>query len=161
MNSRTPWYVEQRTQALAVLLLTERDDLAVKRPEGSDDPLDLIVEILERGRPTKRLLGIRLEGTTSPLTEKEVARAFTAVVPKLKEVPIPVCGFLFDVKRNVGSYLWLNEPLVSEQGEPRLEQGRGSKPSLLDEAALASIIDQVNRWYDALLTLLKGEAAAG
>jgi hypothetical protein len=162
MAKKPPWYIEQRGQALAVLLLTDRSDLRIRSGDSSDAGPDLVVEITKDGRPTQRLFGVRLKGVTSSPSEKEASRLLAALpaAPEASEFTFPVCGFLFDVKRNDGFYAWLVEPVVSGDGKPGLEPVADLRAMRLGAAEIDSIVDRVNRWYDALLVLLKGQPKA-
>jgi hypothetical protein len=161
MSKEIPWHVAERAWALAVLLLTERGDLSVKRLDHPGDGLDLLVEIPQAGQATRALLGIQLHGTSSPASEKEAARALAAGAASVSGLPFPVCGFFFDVRQNEGCYAWLNEPVLSKDGGPRLVPAKPAEAARLDTAAVDEIIGCVNRWYDARLVFSKRGAAAG
>jgi|SRR5262245_29127251 len=83
MPKQMPWYVEERLHALAVILLTERDDLMPVKPVH-DQGVDFLVHICSNGKPTGRSFGVELMAL-----EKDAVRR-----PRSNtEVPYPVCLF--------------------------------------------------------------------
>src|SRR5437773_1887268 len=115
MSKKPAWFIEERARALAILLLTERDDLLIRTPEDSESGANVEVEIVKKGHPTKRRFGVKLKGTTLALLEKNAAQILAAAADAgdAAKVPFPVCAFVFDVKHNHGFYGWLNEPICS------------------------------------------------
>ena len=149
MRSATqPWYLAPRAEALAVVILTRRDDLRVERNVFDHGP-DLLVSILRDGALTGRQFGIELKGRVSGARPPRVdARTLRGERERYHDVPFPVCLFLFTMIDDSGDYRWIVEPRV-ENGEARLEVGARLGYEELSDAALDGIVRQVNAWYDA------------
>lgn len=157
MHEQQPWYVAQRAEALALVYLTRRNDVVIRQEHERDDGLDFIVEIVDNARLTRRVFGIQLKGRVSIAAEETVTNTFAIQLTdraRLERIPLPVCQFLFSVKDSVGFYKWLSEPVIDEDGEPKLRLNGAGTFKKLDTAALAAIVAEVNHWYDALITAL-------
>jgi len=157
MHEQQPWYVTQRAEALALVYLTSRNDVIIRPEHERDDGLDLVVEVVDNARPARRVFGVQLQGRVSIAAEETATDTFTIQLKDqawLERLPLPVCQFLFSVKDSVGFYKWLSEPVIGEDGEPKLRLTGADTLKKLDTAALATIVAKVNQWYDALVTAL-------
>jgi len=157
MHEQQPWYVTQRAEALALVSLTSRNDVIIRPEHERADGLDLVVEVVDNARPARRVFGVQLQGRVSIAAEETETETFTIQLKDqawLERLPLPVCQFLFSVKDSVGFYRWLSEPVIDEDGEPKLRLTGADTFKKLDTAALAKIVAEVNQWYDALVTAL-------
>lgn len=147
-------YLDQRLQALAIIHLTRRNDLVVTK-SGLDIGVDLFVYINRPGEPSRRVFGVMIKGTTDAIADQGEATALLNLMniqQRGAQVMMPVCVFLFSMQDDQGYYDW--------QAEPRLDDGKVQLPlktsfeaRKLTPHALDSIIDAVDRWYDAVFKL--------
>jgi hypothetical protein len=147
------WFVAERTRSLAVVFLTRRDDLC---PENAEEGtgLGFLVRIVHNHRPTGKSFGIVLQGAMSPVTEEQankLVKPAMAAFHRLGPSPYPVCLFFFTMRDNQGYYTWLQEPVVTDRGSPKLVRRTDPDCQKLDNDALDHIIVAVNAWYDVLL----------
>lgn len=157
MNEQQPWYVEQRAVALALMYLTRRNDLLVRQEQDTDYGIDLIVEMVDHDRPTRRVFGIQLKARTSITAEEAATETFVSEPLNqqwLEELPFPVCLFVFSVKDSVGFYKWLTQPVLTSDGAPKLRLNVAGEFKKLDTQMLGAIVIEVNQWYDALTIAL-------
>lgn len=63
--------------------------------------------------------------------------------------PRPVCLFLFAMENDAAWYMWVAEPIASEDGKPRLRSRDEPDCRPLDKKALKELIERVDVWYDA------------
>lgn len=155
MEEQEPWYLGQRAEALAMVILTRRSDLKIQNLGGTDSELDLMVELTRDGRETGRRFGIQLKSRIDPVPE-ESARLAEWVSPTTPALPItfPVCAFLFTMRDEGAYYYWIAEPGVEDRSIPKLR--RPTSPDLmpLDNPGLERLVTQVDRWYEALTVAL-------
>src|SRR5579885_2948909 len=64
-NKKEPWFVVERSEALAGLLLTSRDDVRVQKERKRDDGVDFLVAINTGEQLSTRLFVVQVKGTTS------------------------------------------------------------------------------------------------
>lgn len=150
MQKKSPWYVEERLHALAVVLLTEREDL-VPETEGRNLGIDFRIEILEDHEPTGRRFGVELMAL-----DKDAPPRLPRQLP---DVPYPVCLFAMRVDEGIDAtafYAWTREPIVTPNGKPLLGTRTNGGFEKLNRQALDEIVRRVNQWYDALMTSLAG-----
>ena len=66
MQTEQPWYIGLRSEALAIVYLTRRDDLIVSQPQAQGaGGLDIIVTITKDGNSSGRMFGVELNATAS------------------------------------------------------------------------------------------------
>jgi hypothetical protein len=151
-------FVAERTRIMARVVLTRRDDLAISRPSEGDADVDLLVDIRDRHNPGLRRFGVLLRGASPPATPETLKKTFNSAlrsVRHLKHVAFPVCLLYFTMQDNQGYFAWLIEPVLTEEGNPKLASPTVSTLVPLDDAALTEIVDRVRAWYDALVAALK------
>src|SRR5215207_1319589 len=148
MSAPQPWYLTKRAEALAVVHLTRRDDLRVERNVFDHGP-ELLVSIIRDGVLTGRQFGValkaRVSGARPPRMDKP---SLHRARERYRDVPFPVCLFLFFMEDDAGFFRWIVEPEV-HAGEARLERDTQLSFDPLTDAALGRIVDGVNAWYDA------------
>lgn len=152
MTLQERWFIEHRGEALALLYLTRRDDLIVTR-DYPDYGIDLLVEVLNEQHRTGRRFGveIKVRRQAHALTQKFIHTLVTPPQQKLLEsLPFPVCLFFFTMHDDAGYYQWLSAPVVTSEAEPLLRKNTLNDLKGLDNDSLATIVTQVNGWYDAL-----------
>jgi hypothetical protein len=155
VSEKQPWYVAERALALASLLLTSRSDVVLHRVSGDESDLDVLAEVLKDHVRAGRFFGVYVDGRLELPTGEAIDQdPRSARRKQLSEFTIPVCRFCLDVRRNQGLYHWLVEPRVAEHA-PKLQVTGDRKWSILDERAVARIVERVAAWYDALAAELR------
>jgi hypothetical protein len=148
------WYVSQRSEALAIVYLTRRDDFTVTKAPNPETGLDLLVTIGAQDKPSGRLFGVVLQPLLSrelPEESGETIQLPRSPVPSsVADLPFPVCCFRFVVDRDYGYYCWLMEPII-RLGESRLVEGSGGEFKKLTNSELDALALAVNAWYEARL----------
>jgi len=143
------WFVAERAKALAMILLTRREDLDVKETKG-DNGLDYIVGIrAQEGGP--RQFGVLLRATMSPVMSEQANAQLEPTMGGMKALGpfgFPVSVFFFTVKDEKGYYTWGHEPIVVD-GQAKLRARSEADCRKLDDAALEEIVALVKEWYDA------------
>jgi hypothetical protein len=151
-------FLQKRIRVLAQVVLTRRDDLTITDASDDDTGLDLLIDIRERNNPGMRRFGVVLRGATPRATEEQLAKVLKPALrqlPRLRETALPVCLLYFTMQDDQGYFAWLIEPVVTEEGKPKLRSPAASKLAPLDMRALDDIVQQVRRWYEALVAALK------
>lgn len=152
---KQPWFVGERAMALASLLLTSRQDVAVRQLTGDDTGIDILAEVSKDAGKPGRCFGVQVVGR---LELPDVPSADLGPRPmrrkQLLGFTMPLCAFLFDVRSNRGFFRWIIEPVLDE-GEPRLARQPSNEWTRLDERVIGDIVDRVVDWYDALALRLR------
>jgi hypothetical protein len=148
-NTNEPWFVAERSEALAGVLLTSRKDVRVRQQRKDDCGLDFLVEI-DTGQPMSlQFFGVQVKGATSSDPNdwtQDVKQLFrTGVSP----ANFPVCVFVVNVRENKAFYAWMAEPEVEAKGATLRTHPTGTFHPL-DTAAVSDIIDRVKAWYHVL-----------
>src|SRR3954471_1089406 len=111
-----PWFVAERSEALAGVLLTSRKDVRVRDERKHDGGLDFLVEI-DTGDPlSTQQFVVQVKGTTSSDPNdwmQDVKQLFRGPG---SPVYLPVCVFVVNVRDNKAVYAWVAEPLVVPDG---------------------------------------------
>jgi hypothetical protein len=158
MTKTDTWYLEQRGEALAYVLLTRSEQLAIAQQQTEDETgLDFRVEILKNGHRSGRLFGVIVKSIlkssdTEILSSQELLD--NGNLRWLETLPFPVCLFLFIMQTDEGFYRWLTEPFVAEDGRPKLTSETTKSLERLNSDALDTLITHVDRWYDSLSSTL-------
>jgi hypothetical protein len=155
MTEQQPWFLGMRSEALAMVYLTRRDDLRVTRV---DDPsaIDLLVEIAPGGRATGHIFGVSIKAQAEPLSGDPAHGTLSLPFspPPSASGSLPICLFLFTMQDETAYYAWLREPGLAEDATPRLHSNDSPCLRPLDRESLDEIIARVERWYEALALTL-------
>jgi hypothetical protein len=148
-SAKEPWFVIERSEALAGLLLTSRADVSVQKEYPQDDGVDLLVAI-NTGEPlATRLFVAQVKGTTSADPNDWMRTVSHLFRGSGKLAYIPACVFVVNVRDNNAWYAWLAEPTVEPNGATLVFRQDGDFHSL-DTSAVTEVVDRVKAWYDAL-----------
>jgi len=149
-------FIAERVESLAIMHLTRRPDLTVRREiRKGDQVTDLLVEITEEGeRPGWKKFGVYLQGTKAPVTVEDANGKLTFGLRRFfnnyGEPAIPFCLFYFTMENNQGYFTWVSEPVV-EKGRFRLKYHKQKADCvLLSREVLDQIVEAVNAYYAAL-----------
>jgi hypothetical protein len=148
-STNEPWFVAERSEALAGVLLTSREDVRVRVERKHESGLEFLVEI-DTGDPlSTQLFVVQVKGTTSPDPNdwmQDVQQLFRGPG---SPIYLPVCVFVVNVRDNKAFYAWVAEPQVEAKGATlRFHESGTFHP--LDSAAVSDIIDRVKSWYHVL-----------
>ena len=144
--------IEKRARALAMMLLTRRDDLLIE--EVKDDiGLDCIVRFHSKGKAGLREFAVQVMGVWPATTKDDAEQALRPSLQKLKRCgPFlrPVCLFFFTMENDGAWYTWVAEPIDAEGGNPVLRSPDAPDCRPLDKKSLKEIIERVDAWHDAI-----------
>jgi hypothetical protein len=149
-------FVAKRARALAMILLTRREDLLIE--EVKDDiGLDYIVRFHSEGKEGLREFGIELRGVWAAVTKEQADEQLRPPMQQMKRYgPFlrPVCLFFFTMENDGAWYTWVAEPIESEDGKPLLRSRDEPDCRQLDKRVLKEIIERVDGWHDAIFSRL-------
>lgn len=154
--------IGHRTQALATVALTRRDD--VRLLEFPDDVVfDFFLRVLPEASEQDQFMGtaVVVKGTSKPLDDEGAASEFAArTLERLASRPrfyFPVLMTVFSMQQDKGYYCWLAKPNVKDG--PRIEEYGPIRCHALDRDGLDRIVDDVRQWYRALGKLITATAS--
>jgi hypothetical protein len=149
MAKQEPWFIRERAEAFASLVLTEHHDVKVRPYAGTDMSIDLLVDVLEAGKSNARMFLVQLSNHLDlPDRQEWDKMVFSHLGRNPFEREHPICVFLIGVRKPEGYYRWVTEPVVHD-GRATLNRDGERTWHPLDEKGLARLIEQVNAWYDA------------
>jgi hypothetical protein len=149
-TEKIPWFVSERSEAFAGLLLTSRKDVRIQSKNETEGGVDFLVAVDEEGEPlSTRLLVVQVKGTTS--SDKA---EWMQGVKELFQIPnraiyLPACVVVVNVRDNRAFYAWVAEPLVVSQGAKLRFLPPGEFHDL-DRPAVDRIVERIKAWYDVL-----------
>ena len=144
-----PWFVTERSGALAGVLLTSRKDVRVRGERKHDSGLEFLVEIFTGDPLSTQLFVVQVKGATSSDPNDWTQDVKPLFRGRGRPISLPVCVFVVNVRENKAFYAWVAEPQVEAKGATlRFHETGTFHP--LDPAAVSDIIDQVKAWYQAL-----------
>jgi hypothetical protein len=148
-STNEPWFVAERSEALAGVLLTSRKDVRVRDERRHDRGLDFLVEI-DTGDPlSTQVFVVQVEGATSSDPNDWMQNVKQLFRGTGSPIYLPVCVFVVNVRENEAFYAWVAEPQVEAKGATLRFHETGSFHPL-DATAVSDIIDRVKGWYQVL-----------
>ncbi len=149
-NEKAPWFVIDRSEALAGLLLTSRKDIRIVRETKRDDGVDFYLTIDEGEPLATRMFVVQVKGTTASDKSEWLKGNGEIFQPRSSTVFLPVCIVVVNVRDNRASYTWMAEPLVEEQSA-KLRFPTQAEFHDLNPSAVNEIVARVKAWYEASL----------
>lgn len=149
-NESKELFIADRVRALATVVLTRRDDLAVAETKQSTG-LDYHVYVEREDKPMRLAFGVLLRGVSSPVTAEDANKVLAPTVGQFRGTRTfthPVCLFLFTMRDEHAYFSWLSEPRVTNDGPKLVHHDQANCVSLTDES-LDGVVGQVVGWYDA------------
>jgi hypothetical protein len=128
-------FIGYRAEQLAIIRLTDRDDLHMKQM-NADYGLDFLVSILRKGKDVGQLFGVQVKGVMSKEKLMSTPHNNTSVA----NLPFPVLLLVFTMETDEAFWAWLKFP-----GEKPKRAATELKP--FGDAELGQIVDQVVDWY--------------
>jgi hypothetical protein len=147
-EEKDPWFVIERSEALAILLLTNQKDVEVVSQRKKDDGVDLVVGLDGRASPPTRLFVVQVKGTVSANPTdwmQDVKQLFRAGGGQLY---LPTCVFVVNVRDNQAQYAWIAEP-IAEPSRATLKFHQSPTFHELIDSTVREIVRQVKAYYDA------------
>jgi hypothetical protein len=144
------WFIHERSEALATLLLTSRSDLIVEGNRKQDDGVDFYVAIKEAENPVStRLFVVQVKGTLSTDPDDWTENVKQLFKSGGSPLYLPVCVFVVNVRQNDMAYAWIAEPEVkSNAGSLNFFEHPDFHE--LNSQALDQIVNQVKAWYGSM-----------
>lgn len=143
-----PWFVRDRSEAMARLYLTARGGVQVGVLRHVTDGADLVVEPRTGDGLSTRALVVQVRGTQSTDPADWADDLSRLLRDEGNPGFLPVCAFVIEVRHDRGVWAWITEPVVRSDG-PILYDHQHARPLPLDNAAAAGVVDQVAAWYAA------------
>jgi hypothetical protein len=164
MAAEQAWYIAERSEALATLFLTRRNDLEVipAGRYGRSAGYDLLVRLKPDDAPVDMTFGIEVKGVRSEKRRGKSSFLVNYARGEIFDIGLPICVFLFAVDDEQGYYRWLFEPVISPHGKAELRFGLDVTPDdparheqvsirsdfePLTGLAIDVIIERVKHWY--------------
>ena len=144
-----PWYVTERSEALAGVLLTSRSDVRIWKKTQLDDRLVLHVAIGNSSQVSPQLFVVQVKGTLSSDPDEWAATVEPWFLDPNEANWLPSCVFVVNVRETKAFFAWLAEPQVDDVVGLRASS-RKVRFYPLDTAAVDQIVDQVKAYYQAL-----------
>lgn len=144
-----PWFVTERSEALARVWLTNRPDVHVRSQRRLDDRLLLYVEIGIGDPLSAQHFVVQVKGTLSADPTVWMEHVKQLFPGPGSQVYLPACVFVVNVRETTAWYAWVAEPQVGENSRTlHIPSPPAFHP--LDAAAVDEIVDRVKAYYQAL-----------
>jgi hypothetical protein len=148
-STNEPWFVAERSEALAGVLLTSRKGVCIRDQRKHDSGFDFLVEISTPDPLSTQLFVVQVKGTTSSNPNDWMQNVKQLFRGPGSPIYLPVCVFVVNVRENEGFYAWVAEPQVEAKGAT-LRFHETPTFHLLGPTAVSDIVDRVKAWYGAL-----------
>jgi len=147
-SEKDAWFLADRSEALAGLLLTSRNDLQVHNEKKKDTGVDFLVSVKEGDAPSTQYFVVQVTGTTSS-DKNDWLKGVNDNFKSSNSYYLPACIFVVNVKDNNVVYSWLAEPTVVNQGV-KLQLKPPGDFHELNAAGVDDIVGRVKSWYAAM-----------
>jgi hypothetical protein len=151
--TRSPaWFIGQRAEGLAVVLLTRFPVTLSREADHTGQRPDLRV-LVDPEKPGLREFGVEIKGT---MHIRHVVDEHHCVRPQvlrasrrmLEECPFPVALMVFDVATDAGFFGWLLTPVIKGGKAGLLKADPVSVEPATNER-IANALSQIREWYAA------------
>lgn len=143
------WFVIERSEALAALLLTNEKDVQIVFQRKQDDGVDLFVGLDSRPSPPTRMFVVQVKGTVSANPADWMQNVKQLFRTGGRQLYLPVCVFVVNVRDNTTQYAWIAEP-IAEPSRATLKFHQDPTFHDLNEATVAEIVSRVKAYYDVI-----------
>ncbi len=146
---KDPWFVIERSQALAALLLTNQKSVDIVFQRKKDDGVNFGVAIVgENTLPTQMFI-VQVKGTLSASESDWLQGVNQLFLTGGGQLYLPTCVFVVNVRTNAAVYAWIAEPTAEANGATlRLHQSPTFH--VLNDEAVTEIVCQVKAYYDVM-----------
>lgn len=155
-NDSKEQFLGERLRALATIVLTRRDDLAVVETKKATD-LELHVYIDREEKSMRLMFGVVLRGVPSPVEvdhANNILRPTMGQFQRMRKFTYPVCLFFFTLREEQAFFSWLAEPVV-DGGVPKLIHHHAMANCVeLTNERLNQVVDAIVSWYDSVESVL-------
>jgi len=143
------WFITERSEALASLMLTSRDDVSLRTEREQNGGVDFVVALKEPNNvPTTKFFVVQVKGTLSS-DQDDWTENVKQLYKKGNAFFLPACVFVVNVRTNDAAYAWVAEPYV-RSGGVGLNFFEHPDFHPLDSAAVDQIVNRVKEWYEAM-----------
>ncbi|HBE19012.1 MAG TPA: hypothetical protein DEG17_23770 [Cyanobacteria bacterium UBA11149] len=152
-KEKEAWYIGQRSESLALMYLTRRDDLIISRQQQNAS-LDFLVTLLKDGNYTGRIFGVQVKATVSTpklIEHKDIVEIEMdlGLSQFMIEFPFPVCLFFFTLANGQGYYKWILEPVMVEGNYSKLTLNNSNDFYRINNEGISNLVSTANGWYDS------------
>jgi hypothetical protein len=145
------WFIAQRAEDLAIVLLT-RFPVTVTREADIGRGPDLRV-VIDPDKPGFREFAVEIRGTMrlhDVVDEHDCVRPqlLRASQRMLKDCPFPVAIMVFDVATDAGFFGWLLTPVI-QGGKAGLVKAEPVSVEPATNERIANALSQIRDWYGA------------
>ena len=148
-TAKEPWFVAERSEAIAGLLLTSREDVSVRHEKRGDRGVDFVIDVDGNGPLPSQPFVVQVKGTTSSDPKDWMLGVKQLFSGSNGASYYPACVFVINVKDDTAFYAWSAEPFREKNGN-KLEFHEEGDFLPLDKAAVGHIIDRVRDFYRAM-----------
>src|SRR2546430_12507310 len=99
-STKEPWFVAERSEALAGARLTSRKDVRVRHERKHESGLDFLVEISTGDSLSTQLFVVQVKGTTSSDSNDWRQNVNQLFRGRDSQIYLPVCVFVVNVREN-------------------------------------------------------------
>jgi hypothetical protein len=156
-------FIVSRAQTVAREFLTRRPEAVIHPFDGND--LDLVVTLDPSASleiPGFSPFGVFVWGTNQSISSGKVASNFATRRWKSERERsnsshtylLPVIALLYSVKEDIGYYAWISEPLIPQDGPPKLIPNEDLHCTLIMRNSMDKIVQKVAGWYTRLSSVL-------
>ena len=145
-----PWFLSERAEHLAVVLLTRISNLRIEK-RAIDEGVDFLVTI-KGGRAPGRMFGVEVKATQAMSRLVDVNhRLRPQFAAKLRrqsrDYPFPIGVLVFDVSTGTGRFGWVLSPSVNAAGHAALAKQYGIPTIPANEDSIRKAVKDVAVWY--------------
>ncbi len=148
-EEKDPWFVIERSEAIAALLLINQKDVEVVSQRKKDDGVDLIVGIDGRTSSSKRQFVVQVKGTVSANPADWMQNVKQLFKVRAGKPYLPTCVFVVNVRDNTTRYAWIAEP-ITEHNRASLEFHEAPTFHEMNDAAVSEIVGRVKVYYEMM-----------
>ena len=148
-EEKDPWFVIERSEAIAALLLVDQEDVEVVFQRKKEDGVDLFVGIDGRTSPPTRLFVVQVKGTMSANPTDWMRNVKPLFQAGGRQLSLPTCVFVVNVRDNNTRYAWIAEP-IAEPNRATLKFHNAPTFHEMNDAAVPEIVSRVKAYYDMM-----------
>lgn len=146
---KDPWFVLERSEALATLLLTNQKGVEVVFRRPKDDGVDLFVGLDGQTSRSTRLFVVQVKGAVSANPADWTPHVKQLFRTDDGQVFLPTCVFVVNVRSNESFYAWIAEP-IAEPDRATLKFHPAPTFHELNDAAVPEVVNRVKAYYDVM-----------